>query len=257
MRTALVIACIAASVAAYADELVWPNADARRLGEEATSLHQKAQKTHDVAGYEKAHALYQQYLAKYSDLPDATIHFFDAELLFRLQRYADAAREYERVTALAPKGKYTREAAYALIVSTKNAATPSSVPDGGAPCPNMQPCAIPSGQQRLLDAFDTYLKIVPDSPELSTIYYRKARLYYDYQHFADAAPLFDHIFTTWPAHELATYSANLEMDCLAILKRYDALRALVERVKKSPAMKDAVTQKQVADMDAGLKKRGK
>ena len=47
------------------------------------------------------------------------------------------------------------------------------------------------------------------------------------------------------------------MDCLALVKRYRELRALVERVKKSPAMKDATTQQQVRDVEAGLKKLGK
>jgi hypothetical protein len=47
------------------------------------------------------------------------------------------------------------------------------------------------------------------------------------------------------------------MDCFALLKRYRDLRALVERVKKSPIMKDATTQQQVRDVDAELKKKGK
>jgi tetratricopeptide (TPR) repeat protein len=256
MRIALVIACIVGS-SAYADETKWPNEDAARLGEQAKSVHKEAHETQNVAKYEQAHKLYQEYFAKYPDLPDADLTFYDAELLFRLQRYAEAAKQYERVTQLAPHGKLVREAAYGFVISTKNLAPPQSPPDAGPPCPNLQACPIPPADRELLHAFDVYLKLVPSSPEVPSISYRNAKLYYDWQHFAEAAPLFDQIFTKFPESELATYSANFEMHCLAVLKRYDALRALVERVKKSPAMKDAVTQEQVAEMDAGLKKRGK
>lgn len=257
MRTALIAACIIGGVSS-ADVLKWPSDAARQLGEHATAIHKQAQKTHDAAAYEQAHKLYQEYLAKYSDLPDANLSFYDAELLFHLQRYDEAARMYERATTIAPHGKFARDAAYGLVIATKNAATHNpEAPDAGAPCPDMKPCPIPPDMQRLVSAFDKYLALVPESSETLSIYYRKARVYYDYQHFAEAAPLFDHIFTKAPEHELATYSANLEMDCLTMLKRYDELRALVERVKKSPAIKDSATQQQVRSVEAGLKKRGK
>jgi predicted metal-dependent HD superfamily phosphohydrolase len=109
-----------------------------------------------------------------------------------------------------------------------------------------------------LTAFERYLAIVtPTNKDRATMEYRRAQTLYAYNHFAEAAPVFDHVFVAYPGNELATYSANLEMDCLAILKRYGDLRALVERVKKSPVMSDATTQKQVRDNEAALKKLGK
>ena len=123
----------------------------------------------------------------------------------------------------------------------------------------MKPCPIPADMQRLLRAFDRYLAIVPaTAKDRATMEYRRARVYYDFQHFDEAAPIFAHIVANYPDSELATYSTNLEIDCLAILKRYDQLRTLIERVKKNPAqMKDETTQKLVREMDAGLKKKGK
>ena len=165
-------------------------------------------------------------------------------------------RYYERAVTVDPKGRFAKEAAYAAMVSMKNAV---HVPEGGkSPCPDNKPCAIPPDLQRLVAAFNRYLAVVPDSPERSNVEYRRARVYYEHNHFAEAAPLFDHILTSYPDNELAVYSANLEMDCLAILKRYDELRALVERVKRNPTlMKDETTQKQVRDNEAALKKLGK
>ena len=45
----------------------------------------------------------------------------------------------------------------------------------------------------MIAAFDTYIKYVPDSPELPNIKYRKARIYYEYNHFDEAIPLFKDI----------------------------------------------------------------
>lgn len=245
MRSALVvILCCAASAQAQSSLL-----------DQATALHKQAQKDKDPAKYERAHELYQQYLAKNRDDADATTSFFDGELLFHLQRYDESARMYERVLTLAPKGKYADEAAYAYVIATKNAARPTDQPDAKPPCADFKPCPIPPDLQRLVAAFDRYMAIT--NKERPVMEYRRARIFYEYQHFAEAAQQFDHIFASYPDTELSVYSANLEMDCLAILKRYDQLRALVERVKKSPAMKDATTQQQVRDNEAALKKLGK
>ena len=50
----------------------------------------------------------------------------------------------------------------------------------------------------MIAAFDTYIKYVPDAPELVTIKYRKARIYYEYNHFDEAAKLFEDIVDEAP-----------------------------------------------------------
>ena len=50
----------------------------------------------------------------------------------------------------------------------------------------MEPLTIPEYQKKMIGAFDTYIKYVPDAPELVTIKYRKARIYYEYNHFDEA-----------------------------------------------------------------------
>ena len=250
MRTALVLVMLCAGVA-RAEEL-----DAGRLAELATVTHKDAQKTKDPKKYEEAAGYYEKYFAKPDD-KEGVMAFYYAELLFNMQRYDQAAKMYERSITVEPKGKFAEEAAYAYVISTKNAIRKDDAA-GKPPCPDAKPCAIPAEKQRLLTAFERYLAIVtPTNKDRATMEYRRAQLLYEYNHFVEAAPLFDHVFVAYPGNELATYSANLEMHCLAAAKRYAELRALVERVKKSPAMKDAITQKQVADIEAGLKKRGK
>ncbi len=250
MRTILVLLLVCLSTIVRADD------PPGRLAELATVTHKQAQQTKDPKKYEEAAGYYERYFAKPDD-KEATMAFYYGELLFKLQRYEKAAEMYERSVAVDPKSKYADEAAYAAMISSKNALGPEPPPDAGAPCPDGKQCAIPPNQQKLVAAFDLYLKTVSASPERPNVEYRKARVYYEYNHFAEAAPLFDHIVAAYPDHELATYAANLEMDCLASLKRYRDLRTLVERVKKSPVMKDATTQQQVRDVEAQLKTKGK
>jgi cellulose synthase operon protein C len=252
MRTALALLVLCAGVA-RADE-----PDAKRLMELATVAHKHAQETKDAKDYEQAASLYQQYFAKPDHPEEHAMSFHYAELLFRLQRYEEAAKYYDRAVTVDPKGKFAKEAAYGTMISMRNATDTPDRARGKPPCPDTKPCPIPQDLQRLVAAFDHYMAIVPESPERTNVEYRRARVYYEHNHFAEAAPQFDHILVAHPDNELAVYSANLEMDCLAILKRYDELRALVERVKKNPVlMKDATTQQQVRDNDAALKKHGK
>jgi cellulose synthase operon protein C len=252
MRTALVLLMLCAGVARAEEP------DASALMQLATVAHKHAQQTKDPKDYEKAAGLYEQYFAKPVHPEEHAISFYYAELLFHMQRYDDAANYYDRAVTVDPKGKFVREAAYGALVSRKNAIH-SPQETGGKPlCPDSNPCPIPEDQQRLVASFERYITIVPNSPERSNVEYRRARIFFEHNHFAEAAPMFDHIVIAYPDNELAIYSANLEMDCLALLKRHDALRSLVERVKKSPTlMKDATTQKQVRDNEAALKKLGK
>lgn len=250
MRTTLLVVLLCAASARADDADVW--------AQRATTTHQEAQKTQDPKKYEEAAGYYDKYFA-HPDDKQAVMAFYYGELLFKLQRYGDAATMYERNITLDPKGKLAKEAAYAFMISTKNAVkTPPMTPDAPPPCPTSPtPCPIPDDLQRLLGAFDRFEAIVPESPERVDVEYRRAKLYYDYNHFAEAAPRFDHVFAAYPGNELGTYAANLEMDCLVYLKRWGDLRALVDRVKKSPIMSDATTQKQVRDVEAALKKQRK
>jgi tetratricopeptide (TPR) repeat protein len=260
MRTALVLLFVGFAVAARAGLPDDQDPQVVRWEELATTTHKAAQQTNDTKKYEEAAGYYEKWLAKPGREHEGVMAFYYGELLFKLQRYADAARLYERAITVEPKAKWSDEAAYAYVIATKNAVQSKSPDDDAAkpPCAELKPCPIPDDMMRLIAAFRRYLEVVtPTAKDRATMEYRQARVWYGYQHFAEAAPLFDHVFVAYPDNELATYSANLEMDCLANLKRWRDLRALVERIKKSPIMKDATTQQQVREVEAGLKKQGK
>lgn len=210
------------------------------LRELATLWHNEAQKTLNNDTYALAEQLYKQYLASFPQEKDHyAMAFFYAELLFKLERWEQAAEAYTVVVGLEPRGRYLKESAYAAVISWKNALNVAEeVKDREtvAPGEKFKPRPIPANQQKMLVAFDTYLKHVPDAPERPAILYRKARTYYEHNHFDEAVDGFAKVLEQYPGHELAVYSANLLLDSLNILKRYDEIAEWVERMNKMPKL---------------------
>src|SRR5262249_19290786 len=77
--------------------------------------------------------------------------------------------------------------------------------------PDLQAKPIPKDKQRMLDAFDLYLTFVTkkdtNEDQMIRMKYQRARLYYEYNHFDKAAPLFAEIADKHPKHEVGPISA--------------------------------------------------
>ena len=216
--------------------------------------HKEAQRTKNADTYQLAGMVYKEFLShfdKEKDTPEIT--FYYGEILWQMAAWKDAAETYTRVVELDPKGKYVKDAAYAAVLAWKNAL---NIDDHGDEVDKdkskekvLKPRPIPEYQKKMIDAFDTYIKYVPDAPELIKIKYRKARVFYDYNHFEEAIKLFADIVDHHPTDELAIYSANLLLDCLNILKRYKELLATVEKYLANPVlMKDEEFRKQMVSL---------
>ncbi len=215
--------------------------------------HKEAQRTKNSDTYQLAGMVYKEFLShfdKEKDTPEIT--FYYGEILWQMNSWKEAAETYTRVVELDPKGKYVKDAAYAAVLAWKNALNIDDSGEGvdkekGKGGENaMKPRPIPEYQKKMIDAFDTYIKYVPDAPELVKIKYRKARVFYDYNHFDDAIKLFADIVDHHVNDDLAIYSANLLLDCLNILKRYKELLATVEKYLANPVlMKDQEFRKQM------------
>jgi tetratricopeptide (TPR) repeat protein len=253
MRACLITSFVLfAALNAHADPPPGVSPQAWQIAELAMATQRQAQKENDLAKYRRAHALYQEYLAKNADDAEATLTFCDAAILFKLERYDEAAKMYDRVLTLAPTGKRLAEVGHAFVLSTKNAA---EVPDGGVGCSEPNACAIPAGTQRVLAAFDRYLRVVKTGDEVVHIEYNRARVYYDYHQYATAAPLFDEVVATQPEHELAGYSALLELDCWFMAKRLDEMRSAIARFKKSPIWNDGKLRAGIEEIETALQKK--
>ncbi len=203
--------------------------------------HKEAQRTKNADTYQLTRLIYKEFLDHFQGEKDtAEMTFYFGEILWVTEQWAEAAETYTKVVQLDPKGKYVKDAAYAAVLAWKNALNiddSGEMPDKDKK--DMKPRQIPTGQQKMIAAFDTYIKYVPDAPELVKIKYRKARIFYDYNHFEDAVKLFRDIVDKHVNDELAIYSANLLLDCLNIMGKYKELLATVEKFLANPVlMKD-------------------
>ncbi len=215
--------------------------------------HKEATKTKNPDTYQLVKFIYKEYLDHFSHDKEAyELAFYYAEVLFQTEAWKEAAEAYTRVVQMNPdpKAKWLKEAAYAAVISWKNAL---NLDDSGAGPDDkkrdekdFKAQKIPEYQQKMIGAFDTYIKYVPNSPEMVTIKYRKARIYYDYNHFDEAIKLFQDVVDHHPDHELAVYSANLLLDSLNITHRSKEVVALADKFMKIPQlMKDPEFQKQM------------
>ncbi len=235
---------------------------ANMLRELATTWHKEAQKTNNPDTYSLAQYLYKEYLQKFPKEKDTyQITYYYAELLWKLgslgnnQKYCEAAPVYTHVVQMntSPSSKYLKDAAYAAVLAWKNclsvedsandfeAAHSDKLKEGKQKTEDkFAEKPIPDNQKKMIAAFDTYIKYVPDSKELPHIKYRKARIYYEYNHIDEAIPLFHDIVENNKNSDMAVYSANLMLDCLAIKKDYGKVEKYVEEFLQMPELtKDA------------------
>jgi len=184
--------------------------------------HQEAQKTKNEETYKLVRFVYGEYLKYFSEEEGAdAMQFYYAEVLWMIEDWRDAAEQYTLFVEKYPNHKDAQDAAYAAVLAWKNAIgrVDDERPDAKGADGQYRRLEIPPHQQKMIEAFDTYIKYVPNSEELPTIRYRKARVYYEYNHFEDAVVYFSEVVEHHPDTELAVISANLLMDALNILER--------------------------------------
>lgn len=262
------------------------------LRELATVWHKEAQKTNVMDTYANASDLYKEYIRRFPKEKDSYLmHYWYAELLFKLGSldttpashwYCDAAPIYTEVVKMDTKGPKLKDAAYAAVISWKNCL---DISDEGQDAKeevqkqlqakkeerqrakaagdkgkkdnkeeeSFTPKPIPEKQLKMLEAFDTYIQYVPDSPELPIIKYRRARVYYEFNHIDKAIPLFKDLAENYPKSELALYSANLLLDCFVIKLNFDKekgdeyIQLLAKQVDKFSSMPELTKDKEFDD----------
>ena len=72
-------------------------------------------------------------------------------------------------------------------------------------------------EQGILRSYNRYICFVTKGEDLLNIKYRRARIYYEANHFEEAAVLFKDIAVNHSDSELAVFAANLYLDCLNAL----------------------------------------
>ncbi len=232
----------------------------------ATQWHAEAQKTKNFDTLDKAQYLYEAFLKSFPDSPDRYLMTYQyADLLYLLgdmrpekANWPKAAAVYTSVLKLKKPRKMSQKeyvekrnnAALAAVECwmrhfnlTAKKLTEKPKEEKGKTCLKKkrrkcvkwkericQPKPIPSDRQKMIEAFDTYIRFVPKSKWLVKIMYNKALIYYNYCHFKKALKLFmDIAINHQEDEEPARVSALRVIAILKMQKRFREMRQYIDK----------------------------
>jgi TolA-binding protein len=242
---------------AYKDKKILPQTNLEECGDNAEAVnselakiwHNEAMKTLDFATLADVDRLYQLYLTNFPDSPEhAEMQYYYAELMWSR---AENEKDQSKATTLWEqaavaftdvvktkklKGKMLKEAAYASVLGWKNAlavdpATRTPPPPSEEDLAKLPPPQeIPAREQKMIEAFDIYIEYVkdPKDDELVMMKFLKARIYWRYNQFDTAIPMFEDIVQNHLEHETGEWAANLLLDTLNRAQRHEEMLRWVE-----------------------------
>ncbi|MCG8553875.1 MAG: tetratricopeptide repeat protein [Proteobacteria bacterium] len=160
------------------------------------------------------------------------VSYFQAELLWKMEDWGQCGPAFDKVVEINPQGEFTSDAAYAAVLcynnlyqqTFKRRETQLRGSKGrgqkSAQIAKFRPRDFTKLESGMLSAFQRYVCFVPDSQDLPQIKYRRARIYYESNHFEEAALLFKDIAYNHKESDLAVYAANLYLDSLNVLASF-------------------------------------
>lgn len=171
------------------------------------------------------------------------VSYYYAELLWKMENWAQCGPAFDHVLEVNPKGEFTEDAAYASVLcynkqyqlSYQKDETVVKFRDDDKKKKKGKKEAEPSREdlvaqfrakdlspleEGMLHAYQRYVCFVPDSEDLPTIKYRQARIYYETNHFEEAAVLFKDIAFNHKDSDLSVFAANLYLDALNVIGTY-------------------------------------
>lgn len=210
--------------------------------------HQIAQVSKAPAAQKGARIGYDLYFATFKDSAKLDeMHFFYGELLYDMQEFNDASSHYLWVADNAPKSKYNEKSIINAILSLeKSLPTPDQIKKtvGQTNEPVEFDAHIKSFEKMAQRYFTTF----PKGEETPAIKYRLASLYYYYNQFDRALPLFEEIMRDYPKTEYAEYSANLNLDIYNLRKDYEGLEKSAQRILAEPSLANSKVGTQIRDI---------
>ncbi len=242
-------------------------ATARVVVDEATRWHREAVGTDVHPGtlneetMELALRAYRLALASFADLDELgvtgwsadraptvpRVTYWMAELLWAMNRWTECGASFNRAWELDRGADFANEALYAAVLCTNNHFTEREGtserwlerqgPPPGRELRLRRRDFLPQERQ-VADTFHRYICAFPDAEEWSLIAYRRARVYYEANQWAEAATLFEEVVRRSTGDELAPFAATLALDSLNALGMVDESRrpacraAIASRVER-------------------------
>lgn len=235
------------------------------LAQMATTWHDEATKTGKDRTWDLAGQAYAEFLRQFPKDKEAyemwywlaEVHWARAERLYGsadrkrqeegLAEFRRAHEAFRRVLELRPKGKLTRDAAYAQMLAMKNAleydetagqrhacrpqsdgtcvyttrrrervaAREDATIDAAARFPKKE---YGAAEVQMLEAYETYEAFVKDreDPELPKILWHRAKIMMDANRFDEAVPVLERLVKKFDGTRYAAWSAEMLLDVLTI-----------------------------------------
>jgi tetratricopeptide (TPR) repeat protein len=225
-----------------------------------TEYHQEAQKTKEVKTYRLARDIYKEYVDAFAMAEDENfvsdqafnLKFFYAEILWALEEWENAAKQYDGVVAFkvpnrpeakeASNEKYRQSSSFnailaydklvkierGLLQKTQLDETKKIEENKGAKGgkvekakqltkrdpKEMEEKPITAFENKLVAACDAYNKLFPKNPDEVDISYQAAMVFYDKNHFVEAGRRFGDVINRYPEHQNSEKAADLTMAVL-------------------------------------------
>ncbi len=215
-----------------------------------------------IAAYDVLLKLYTDSTADWERVPQTgpedtwiapyDIAFYKAELLWHMEDWVKCGPAYDDVVEMDPDGQYMEDAAYAAVLcynrlyhmyhkedkagkhdvlgkdkkDGKKGAKKGKKGESEEETNEYAEKKIASISEKMLAAFTRYHCYVTDSDDLADVMYQKARIYYESNHFAEAAFWFKEISYNHVTSEVAPFAANLYLDSLYAMTLQDKTRGV-------------------------------
>lgn len=241
-----------------------------------TDYHEEAQRTRSAATYRVARDIYREYLERFADSAMATeLRFFYAEILWALEEYPEAGRQYAKAAEADHGGRFSRDAAYNSVLAFEKALAAEKAAGKTAALADdarvdekrrkaalkkgdkeallrkradskdsEAPAALTPGEEALIHAIDRFAALFPDDAEAVAARYKAAFILYEKRADVEAAQRLGGIIGDFPADPWSRKAVSLT---LRLLERQKAWLEL-HKIAGQLAENDALTRS-----DAGLK----
>ena len=162
----------------------------------------------------------------------ARVAYARAELAYATEDWAGCGPAFDRVVELEPTGPLAEDAAYASVLCWDHVYQTDYEPRQGERSDTTSLAArdLTETETRMLAAFARFACVAPASADRPQVQYRRARVYYEANHFEEAASLFRSVAFDHPTHELAEFAANLYLDSLNGMLRRDTRASCESRI---------------------------
>jgi cellulose synthase operon protein C len=211
-------------------------------------LHKNAQNSQKKPDLLLARQAYQLYLGRFPDNPkSAEMHFFFGELLYSINDFENAAKEYRVVADKEPKGKYFETSVLnALLALEKLLKSDEEIKKTVGE--SLEPAPFGEAENAFIAAANRYIQYVPRGERIVDVRFKIARLHYAFNRFDEAIKLFKLIVAQHPKTQYAVYSANLILDIYNLRKDYDGLSREGLALMKNRTLTDQGFQTDVRDL---------